>query len=406
MSRLVVYCTVPHYGGIYSVYRRIRQALRGSGWRIKCVCLASELKDWYGYDPALADEDLVVLDDTGLDFSGSCRLFVEWLKRNDARVLIPASSKVAVSSVPWAPSNCHVVSRCVDITPYVLKLATANCGHLSRIVYTSPRQDSLLAEKYGCSREVLAHIPNTLDTVEPVGYRPPSAGQPVRLVYFDRLDEFQKSVSMIPMIMKALMRRGHSVGIDIVGDGPDRERLAAGLKAQGLEGLAKFHGSLPHDAAFAVIRDCHFLIKPTRFEGFPSSLLEASVQGAYPVCSIIPGVTDWILEDEAFLAKMDDANAFCDRIDWAVKNPDAAAGKHRALVQQLQRRFSFENFSKNWLDLLQSLESVEPAGQRLPDASAIEIHPVFRRSRLSRLIAKMIKPRTRRKLKAFFLGTA
>lgn len=406
MSKLVVYCTVPHYGGIYSVYRRIRQALRGSDWQIKCVCLASELKDWYGYDPALADEDVVVLDDAGLEFSGSCRLFVEWLKRNDARVLIPASSKVAVSSVPWAPPQCHVVSRCVDITPYVLKLATANREHLSKIVYTSPRQGELLADRYGCSREVLAHIPNTLDPVEPVGYRPPSAGQPVRLVYFDRLDEFQKSVSMIPAIVKALMRRGHPVVIDIIGDGPDKEKLAAGLEAQGLESVAQFHGSLPHDAAFAVIRDCHFLIKPTRFEGFPSSLLEAAVQGAYPVCSIIPGVTDWILEEEAFLAKMDDVDAFCDRIEWAVKNPGAAAEKHRALVQQLQQRFSFENFRKNWLGLLQGLEAVEPAGKRLPDASAIGLHPVFRRSHLSRLIAKMIKPRTRRKLKAFFLGTA
>jgi len=406
MSKLIVYCTVPHYGGIYSVYRRIKAAIRGSDWQVKCLCLASELKDWYGYDPALIDDDVIVLDDTGLNFAGSCRMFIDWLGKSGASVLIPASSKIAVSSVPWVPADCHVVSRCVDITPYVLKLATANYDHLSKIIYTSPRQGGELEDKYRCSREILVHIPNTLDPAEPLDYRPPLDGQLVRLVYFDRLDEFQKAVSMIPEIMKELMRRGHSVGIDIIGDGPDKEKLAAGLKAQGLGASAKFHGSLPHDAAFAVIRDCHFLIKPTRFEGFPSSLLEATVQGAYPVCSIIPGVTDWILEDEAFQAKMDDANDFCDRIEWAVKNPDAAVEKHRALVQQLERRFSFESFKDNWLKLLQGLEANQPAGQRRADFSAIDRHPVFHRSRLSRLIAKMIKPRTRRKLKAFFLGTA
>lgn len=406
MSRLIVYCTVPHYGGIYSVYRRIRQAIRGSDWQIKCLCLASELKDWYGYDPVLADDDVIVLDDTGRDFAGSCRLFIDWLGKSEASVLIPASSKVAVSSVPWVPSACHVVSRCVDITPYVLKLATANYDHLSKIVYTSPRQGSELEDKYRCKREILAHIPNTLDPVEPLAYQPPSDGQPVRLVYFDRLDEFQKAVTMIPKIMNGLMQRGHTVSVDIIGDGPDKGKLADALGVQGLGGLAKFHGSLPHDAAFAVIRDGHFLVKPTRFEGFPSGLLEATVQGAFPVCSDITGVTDWLLQDEAFLAKMDDESSFCDRIEWALNNPDAAIDRHRTLVRQLEQRFSFENFTDNWLKLLHGLEASQPAGQRRTDTSAINRHPVFHRSVLSRLLAKMIKANTRRKLKAFFLGTA
>lgn len=399
MPKLIVYCTVPHYGGIYSVYRRIRQAIRGSDWQIKCVCLASELKDWYGYDPALADEDVVVLDDAGLDFSGSCRLFLDWLGQSGASVLIPGSSKIAVSSVPWAPAECHVVTRCVDITPLALRLATANYGHLSKIIHTSPRQAKELKSKHNCSRAILAHIPNTLDPVESFCYRPPLAEEPVKLVFFDRLDEPQKAVSMIPGILKGLIKRGYSASIDIIGDGPAKGSLAEALRKQGLSSLARLHGSLTHDAAFGIIRNCHFLIKPTRFEGFPSSLLEATVQGVFPICSDIAGVTDWILRDAAFLAKLDDENSFCEKIDWALRNPDLAVTKHRLLTDQFEQRFGFENFRKNWLDLLGRLESVAPNGIRRSDCFAIKKHRVFHRGRLRILLSKLIQPNLRRKLR-------
>jgi glycosyltransferase involved in cell wall biosynthesis len=252
------------------------------------------LKDWYGYDPALINDDVVVLDDSGLDFAQSCYMFIEWLIKNQPKVLIPVSSKIAVSSIPWVPLTCHVVSRCVDITPYVMKLVTANYRYVSKVIYTSPRQAHELIQKHQCSNDKLVNIPNTLDPMSSYSYHPPLVGEVVRLVFFDRLDEHQKAVSIVPTIIQGLLAKGYSVNLDIIGDGPARKVLADSLSVSKLDNLTTFHGALQQSSAFEIIRKSHFLIKPTRFEGFPSSLLEATVNGAFPVCSNIDGVTNWI----------------------------------------------------------------------------------------------------------------
>jgi GalNAc-alpha-(1->4)-GalNAc-alpha-(1->3)-diNAcBac-PP-undecaprenol alpha-1,4-N-acetyl-D-galactosaminyltransferase len=62
-----------------------------------------------------------------------------------------------------------------------------------------------------------------------------------------------------------------------VGEGPERPRLEAQIRAAGLEERVRLCGWIPDPAS--VLRTCDAFVLSSRFEGFPNALLEAMALG-------------------------------------------------------------------------------------------------------------------------------
>lgn len=121
------------------------------------------------------------------------------------------------------------------------------------------------------------------------------ANEQKRFVYVGRLEDNQKNVSEL---LKALsLLNGHSVILDIYGDGQDKKKYKKLCKKLGLDNVVIWHGWKDNVWGSMKYRP-DALILPSRFEGFPMILLEAMGRGIPCITSDFLGYKDIIIDKE------------------------------------------------------------------------------------------------------------
>lgn len=112
---------------------------------------------------------------------------------------------------------------------------------------------------------------------------------PIRLLTVGHLDA-NKSQDTVIEAVADLRRGGLPATLDIVGDGPLRERLEALRDAIGLGDAVRFHGRLSYDEVCRHYRECQFIVLSSRIESFGKVLTEGMLHGCVPLASEI-GIT-------------------------------------------------------------------------------------------------------------------
>ncbi len=80
--------------------------------------------------------------------------------------------------------------------------------------------------------------------------------------------------------------------LHLVGDGPERARLAAQAQALGIDTRVVFHGSRAHAELPEWLRAADLFVLPSRSEGIPNVLLEASACATPYVASDVGGIPE------------------------------------------------------------------------------------------------------------------
>jgi len=131
----------------------------------------------------------------------------------------------------------------------------------------------------------------TLSAAELTGALPSRSATEPRLICVARLTP-GKNVGAAIRALVEIRRSRPSVVLDVVGHGPERERLRALAVELDLGAAVVFHGNLGHDAVLERLREADVFVFPTRVaEGFPKAVLEALACGlpvVAPRVSVIP----------------------------------------------------------------------------------------------------------------------
>jgi glycosyltransferase involved in cell wall biosynthesis len=85
---------------------------------------------------------------------------------------------------------------------------------------------------------------------------------------------------------------GRDFDLHVIGRGPSREPLGRQAAESGIHGRVHFHGVVAHDGLPDWFRAADFLVLPSRSEGVPNVLLEASACGTPFVASDVGGVPE------------------------------------------------------------------------------------------------------------------
>jgi glycosyltransferase involved in cell wall biosynthesis len=167
---------------------------------------------------------------------------------------------------------------------------------------------AILAERAGraaclvaCNQDVAAEveaggaavqlIPHGVDgdRFQPHPFPP---AEPLRLLAVGRLVEKKGFVILI----QALAQLAIPWRLRLVGDGPERERLAAAGQAAGLSHRIEFSGSLTHEELPAAYTAAHFVIVPSIVDssgdrdGLPNVVLEAMASGRPVIASDVAAI--------------------------------------------------------------------------------------------------------------------
>jgi teichuronic acid biosynthesis glycosyltransferase TuaC len=214
---------------------------------------------------------------------------------------VPAAGALQGSGVPWAlvAHGAEPASPRLD-RPGRRDRWRRAAASAARILAVGPGlADALRAEVPGAD---VRSVPNGFDRllVERVARGDRSAGEP-RVVSVGNLVPGKG----IHLVLDALRRVPAEVAwtYDVVGDGPERERLEAIVAERGWSSRVRFHGALAHEAALSVVLGARVFALPSAPEAFGIAYLEAmalgvpviGVRGEGPQAFVHDGEDGWLV---------------------------------------------------------------------------------------------------------------
>jgi len=142
-------------------------------------------------------------------------------------------------------------------------------------------------------------------------------------------------------ISVTVLRRFPDAHFDLIGAGPERDRLRARAAASGIAHAVTFAGHC--DDIAARLADADVFVLPSRSEAFPNAVLEAMAAGLPIVASAVGGILE-LIEDgrTGLLVPPGDAAALSDRLCRVIAEPPLAARLGAAARVEAHARYSFD----------------------------------------------------------------
>jgi glycosyltransferase involved in cell wall biosynthesis len=186
---------------------------------------------------------------------------------------------------------------------------------------------------------------------------------PFRLLFVGRLVE-RKGVHVLVEALALLRAEGRELRLDVVGEGPERERLGRLAAELGVERQVRFHGFVSPEALRERFSACDAFVLPAVIdakgdtEGLGVVLIEALEHGKPVIASAAGGIPDIVRDGETgLLVPPGDPEALAGALRLLLERPDRAGELAERGRRAVEERFS-------WSAIIDRLEALyrETAG--------------------------------------------
>ncbi len=128
--------------------------------------------------------------------------------------------------------------------------------------------------------------------------------------------------------------------LTIAGDSPLRNDLENLTLKLGIIHRVKFLGRVPSDLVPSLLAASHLFVRPSRFEGFGNSFIEAMAAGIPVIGTSVGGIIDFLFDNQTgFVVPVDDPKALAEKIIYVVNNP-----KEVKKITQAAKKLVEENY--------------------------------------------------------------
>jgi glycosyltransferase involved in cell wall biosynthesis len=358
---VIAYGLIPYAGGTTTFYRLFAQGLRAKGWQVYSVAVGAEAHQ--GFDPRFGDEYSVILAPDESDLTSQVTAFIEWVDQNQVNIVIPNTQANILTAIPHLPTQVRYLSISHNVTRGTYVIVSLHPDRLSAVVAINQRQLKDLEHRWRISPHLLRFIPYGIDPSKfTIKARSPKTAGPLKLIFLGRLDDKAKGIMLLPAILKKAGELGVDLMCDVLGTGPDEEKLKQAVNQSGLQSCVIFHGqALPHEVP-RWLTSADIFLMPSRFEGFGLSLVEAMAAGCVPVATELSGITDMIVEDgiSGFLCPIGDAEAFAEKISLLYRQRDKMWRMSAEAPKRVQESFSLERMAADYDALFTEIMSRQP----------------------------------------------
>ncbi|SLN59183.1 Glycogen synthase [Roseovarius albus] len=358
----VAFGSVPKDSGTFTFYRNIRPALAARGISLYCVTVGKPQSDLW--EEAYVDDGCVRLAERSLSMKRQAQAFTKWCIDNDIDCVMAINSEGILSAIPHLPARMRVLSRCANAFDHGYRITMSGRERLARIVALTPRlRDDLVAD-YGADPAKIVLIPNGIKAskFEAAAQRKRGTGARLELGFLGRLEHNQKGVMYLPAIVDALKARGVPFRLRIAGKGVDRARLEEAMASHLSEGSVEFVGALTPDEIPQFLGETDIYLFTSHFEGCPNALLEAMMAGCVPVCGLISGITDFLIETghTGFIEKLGDAEGFADVIARLHEDRPKLAALSQAVGAEARVQYTDEVAANAYSGMIRDVMSEPP----------------------------------------------
>jgi colanic acid/amylovoran biosynthesis glycosyltransferase len=197
-------------------------------------------------------------------------------------------------------------------------------------------------EAMGCARNKLHVSACGID----VPAAPASFARQRRFVAVGRLVEKKSPLSTL-RAFALVARRDPKVRLDIVGDGPLRERCIAAVSDLGLVDCVTFHGALPNERVMQLLSNSFAFVQHSveapdgDCEGLPVAILEAMACALPVISTRHSGIPDAVLHGETgLLVAEHDIDGMAGAMMAVLGDPEMAARMGRAGRDHVESAFT------------------------------------------------------------------
>ncbi len=145
-----------------------------------------------------------------------------------------------------------------------------------------------------------------------------------------------------------------TVGLTFPSFGPDSARFRD-VVAPYLDSGINLYDAMPREQFLAFMAQHDIYLSASRSDSSPASLIEAMALGLLPVAADIPGVREWLSDDNGRLFPQDDDNALHTIITSIVGGDDSFTDLRRRNLEKVQRDAIFEDNVATQLAIMRRL---------------------------------------------------
>jgi len=288
--------------------------------------------------------------------------FAQWCRRNRIAVLhsweiysnVFALPGAALAGVPLRIGS----RRGLGGPPAVRRLQNLACRTAHRMV-----ANSRAAAEQLISQGIRAHridiVPNGIDlTLFPQR----NLWRPARRITMVACLRAGKRIDVLIAAAPRILARHPDIEIQIVGDGPCREKLVALARSTGVSPHVQFMGH--RDDVPAILTTSDLFVLPSASEASPNVVLEAMAAGLPVVASRVGGIPE-IVDDgvTGHLVPPSDPDALAAAILDVLDHPNRGAAFGQAGRRRIAREYSFDR-------MVAQFESLYLTGSTSPVAAA------------------------------------
>ena len=286
----------------------------------------------------------------------------EILKNYD--VVILNDAPFAQAAIGLLPDSAVVIPVLHSNLTTMVQNATANLANWDMLSAVSPLLRDC-AVSSGVDEKSICCIPNGIPVPEewPKETAPSTDEQPLKVIYIGAINHTQKGVMYLPGIIGRAAGEYSGLSLDIVGDGPDMERLKDSFTSSARI-RQQSHGLLPHRDAMELLCGADVLIMPSHFEGLPLVLLEAVASGVVPIVSRLPGCTDFVVDHgkNGYLCEIGDEAGFATALVTLAKDRAMLKRLSKSAWETAAQRFSYKLTGAAYLQLAESCRRLRKEG--------------------------------------------
>ena len=239
--------------------------------------------------------------------------------------------------------------------PHLRKIGVKILENAKQVVFISPRYkkhviDTYIPEELKKSiEEKSVVIPNGIDKFwfDNLNMKSkPIDKNNVKLIYVGKLDK-NKNLDTSMKAVKKLNELGYKSTLDIVGSGPDLDRINEASKND-YKDMIKLHGFMNKEEIIDLYRNSDIFIMPSKYETFGLVYIEAISQGLPVIYTKNQGFDGYFKEGQVgFSVKYDDVDEIAEKVKAIIDSKIDLEN----LEDELRQSFVWENIAKMYYEI-------------------------------------------------------
>jgi len=218
------------------------------------------------------------------------------------------------------------------------------------VILCSKSREEALAE--GFSPAQLVYIPNGVDTA---CFKPgPDIGKRGNTITFIGRLDYLKGVDILLQAFSRLINAGIPARLDILGEGPERNKLEMMSQQLGINDAVTFRGEVHGVAPY--LQQATMLVLPSLSEGMPNVVLEAMACGLPVIATRVGGIVDIIADGEnGLLVDAQHPDQLYEAMKRLFTDRQLADWLGRQALKTIERQFSIDSIVNRYSALYQAL---------------------------------------------------